>query len=167
MRIPQRRSQLLKRSDEPAVLHLTAQGIQKLKDELERLERYDHPQAVDDVHRFGEMGDRSENAEYQEAKFRLSRTDGRIFSIKDRLKRAVVIQSDASDKIQLGSTVVLHVNNQEKTYLIVGPQEANPTQGRISYVSPLGSELLGHGAGEEVTIKTANGETMYKILEVK
>lgn len=169
MRVPIRKSeQSRKYHDEGGAIPLTAAGIQRLKDTLRRLEKYDLPQAIADTARTAELGDFSENAEYQEAKARMRRTHARIFSLKDRLTRAVAINSDArmAGKVQLGSTVVLAVGRARKTYEIVGPQETDPSRGRISHRSPLGVALIGRKAGEAVTLHAEKGDSMYRIIRV-
>ena len=167
MRLPQRKSQLLKRTDESAPLYLTADGIQRLETELDRLKRIDRPQAVQDFSRFGELGDRSENAEYQEAKFRLTRIDGRIFSLTERLKRAIPITHTSSNTVKLGSTVVIRRHDKETTYLIVGQQEAHPAKGRLSHLSPLGSALLGRSVGDEVRFETPVETSICRIIQIR
>ena len=170
MPLPKRRWERLKnRDDETAVIYLTPGGKARLERDLIDLEKNQQPQAISDVSRTVAMGDLSENAEYQEAKHRLARIHGRIFSIKDRLRRVVLIQKNpqTNGTIQLGSTVTVLVRTQEKTYELVGPAEANPSKGRISYLSPVGEALLGHRAGERVTLQTENGEVEYQILSVE
>ncbi len=168
MRLPIRKSALLKKRDDEDVVFLTKSGAEGVKRELERLERIDRPKAIEDVSIAVKQGDLSENAEYQEAKSRLARTDSRIFSLKERLKRISIIQHDAtSGSDQLGSTVVVEVQGKQKTYEIVGPRESNPARGRISHVSPLGAALLHHTTGETITVETPQGEMSYRIIEIK
>lgn len=168
MQLPQRRSQQLRVKDDDGVIYLTQPGVDRLKNELERLTQ-DLPQATADVSRTVAMGDLSENAEYQEARGKLSRMQARIFSIKDRLKRISVIQTDGSadGRVGLGSTVTVRVGDIEKTFQIVGPAESNPTRGRISNVSPLGAALMHRGEGEIVKIQTPGGEVGYEVLRVE
>ncbi len=169
MRLPKRQSQLLRQQHEPTgPLHMTATALQRLKDEIERLQTHDRPQAVEDVSRSVQLGDLSENAEYQEAKSRLARIDGRLFSLQEKIKRAQLIQSNTSQngQIQLGSTVTLKNGTEQKTYYIVGPHETNPERGRISHLSPLGSALVGHIIGDVVTVQTPSREIAYLILNV-
>ncbi|HBO99694.1 TPA: transcription elongation factor GreA [Candidatus Uhrbacteria bacterium] len=170
MRLPIRKSEQLKQKayDENTAF-LTADGLERLKKVLHDLEDIQLPQAVQDVRRTGEFGDFSENAEYQEAKSRMRRLHSRIFSLKERIKHAVVIQQDKNKKgqVQLGSTVILEKDGQQKTYEIVGPQETDPLRGRISHVSPLGSAILGRKQGEEITILgTEKNETTYRIIRI-
>ena len=158
---------MMKGEDGP--VYLTKAGLQKLEEQIIRLEKIEHPQAVKDVQITGEFGDFSENAEYQEAKHRLRSITSRIIILKERLRNAVMIEKDENDlnRIQIGSTVVLQMNERTLTFEIVGPQEANPLRGRISHVSPLGSHLIGHEVGETITVTTMGDSLVYKILEVK
>lgn len=167
MRIPKRRSQELKTVyDEEPVL-LTPDGLKRLKTERERLDKVERPQAVQDVYEARQKGDLSENAEYQEARSRLSRLQSRIFNIDEKLKRAKVITKQSSGKIGIGSVVVLQTGGKTKIYSIVGPHEADVLRGRISHLSPLGSELLQHSTGDIIVLHTQQGDTEYKIIEVK
>ncbi len=167
MRLPTRKSELLKRTtDDDGPIFMTAGGIQKLKDQLETLEKKELPEAIQDVKTTGELGDFSENAAYSEAKSRMRRIHSRILSLKERLKRVEVIKKSGTDRVQLGSTVVLDVGGAQKTFEIVGPQEANPARSRISHVSPLGSALLGAKLGETIKLASNSGQTLYRIVEI-
>jgi transcription elongation factor GreA len=159
MQIPKRRGQGVNKFGQRDE-HLTADAVARLKRTLERLEREERPRAVDDL---------SENAGYQEAKGLVARLDGRIFSLKDRIKNAIIIESgaDSQGRARIGATVTVRVRGKERMYEIVGSQETNPSGGRISHRSPLGSSLIGRAAGERVTIASAAGEIEYEILEVR
>lgn len=167
MRLPKRRSRdlLQPSADEP--FYLTPEGIRGLERELERLDTVERPQAVQDVSAAVQKGDLSENAEYQEARSRLSRLEGRIFSLRDRLKRAEVIKKKPGGAVDIGSVVVVLVNGAEKTFAIVGPQEVNAATGRISYLSPLGSALMGHTKDQSVRVTTDAGSQEYLIRDVR
>ncbi len=169
MRLPLRKHERLKIHKDEGLLHLTKDGLEKLKRTLVDLQKVQLPQAIEDVKRTAEFGDFSENAEYQEAKSRLRRIHARIFSIGEELKRVSVITHDAQEvgHVQLGSTVVLETNGTQKNYHIVGPHEANPVKGKISHVSPLGSRLVGKTVGEIVHIPTTQGEIEYKIVSIE
>lgn len=167
MRLPKRRAQLLNpHQDKEDVLWMTQEGIDHLKRQLKDLESQ-KPQAVEAMAFALSLGDFSENAEYQDAKARLARLHSRIFSINDRLRRAKPVASTGSDIVQMGSTVTVRVNNKEKTFRIVSGHEANPSQGRVSSVSPVGGALIGKSVDEEVTIKTEQGTTIYTIIAIK
>jgi transcription elongation factor GreA len=167
MQLPKRRSQQLRQqmNDETGPVYLTPRGVENLKRTLSDLEA-ERPSIVADLTRAIAMGDLSENAEYTESKARLARIDGRIFGIKERLKRVVLIEEGASDVVRLGSTVVVSVEGRQKTYRVVGPSETDPMKGRISHVSPLGSALLDHKVGDAVYVKTDRGDVMYGIVEI-
>lgn len=170
MRLPTRQKELdnnqLKGDDGP--VYLTKAGLEKIHHQLKDLE-IRHKQAVKDTQTTGEFGDFSENAEYQEAKHRLRSISSRMTILKERLKNVIVIEKDEKnkDRVQLGSIVELNMNGILMTFEIVGPQEANPMHGRISHVSPLGSAIIGHMAGEDIIVKTGEDQLVYKILEVK
>jgi transcription elongation GreA/GreB family factor len=168
MRLPKRTSELFKKNTDDPVLHLTSDAHEQIKRELGDLQKRQRPQAVEDVSRSRELGDLSENAEYREARHRLSRIDGRIFHLTERLKRVILIEKnlETDGRVRLGSNVTVEVDGQTKTYSIVGPHESNPSYGRISHVSPLGSALLNHVAGERITIPLQNREATYEIKTV-
>ena len=167
MRLPQRRSQMMVKHG-PETDHLTEESVNRLKKTLYELENIERPKIVVDLAHAITLGDFSENAEYQDAKARLSRIDGRIFGMKERIKHAIVITSGSPDgKIGLGSTVDLIINGKQKTYRILGPQEADPSKGRISHLSPLGSALMGKSVGDIVDYKTPDGlPSQVEVVEV-
>lgn len=170
MRLATRKKELennqLKGDDGP--VYLTKAGLEKIKHQLVDLE-VQHKQAVKDVQTTGEFGDFSENAEYQEAKHRMRNISSRMTFMKERLKNVVLIEKDENDldRVQIGSTVVLQMNDRTLTFEIVGHQEANPMHGRISNASPLGSALIGHRVGDEISVITMGDELIYTILEIK
>lgn len=104
------------------------------------------------------LGDRSENAEYKDAKAALSRLNTRILSIQDRLRRAVIIQG------QMYTVEVEGKPETRKTYEVVGAFEADPARGRISNESPLGKMLIGREAGDLVQIKNPTATVSYRIV---
>ncbi|MFH1632093.1 MAG: transcription elongation factor GreA [bacterium] len=168
MQIPKRKGEedrrLLKKTDN----FLTVGKIKRLKVDLERLKQQ-IPTAAEEVRRTAEMGDLSENAAYQIAKHTLRKIHSRILVIEDQLRNAIPIDESASadGKVRIGSTVKLKLNNSEIEYQIVGERETNPSQGRISHTSPLGSALLGHTVGDAVTIEAGDRKVEYTILQVK
>ena len=159
-------------------VYLTPEGIKRLETRLARL-KASLPAAIAETARTSAYGDRSDNAEYKEAKGILRRTHGQIFNIEDQLKRVVVILAPgagAAGTIQLGSTVTVMPEpagkdvawaGQQKTFRILGASETDPSRGRISHTSPLGAALLGHIKGDVVIVQTPGGIQKYKITEVK
>lgn len=166
MRVPKRKSEEDRRKlQDDGPIFLTKEGIDKLKRSIKNIER-DIPPAREELQRTREMGDLSENAAYQIAKHNLRRMQGRLLHLTERLKNAIEIQPDDSGVVQLGSMVVVEQNKKESTYEIVGPLEANPLQGRISNISPLGNALLGHTKDETISYKLPDGEREVRILNV-
>jgi transcription elongation factor GreA len=167
MQIPKRRSQSLQVREEQDNL-VTADKLARLKRDLDDLERNQRPKIVEDLVYAREQGDLSENAEYQDAKAKLARLDGRVFNLKERIKNAQVIEhaSDSSGKVRVGSKVTVLNQGQERTYWLVGTQESDPSRGMISHRSPLGSALLGHAAGEVVSFERDGQSVEYRIIEV-
>jgi transcription elongation factor GreA len=162
------------RENDGEPVHLTPAGIARLEKEVADLKRR-LPTLAGEAARTAAYGDRSDNAEYKQAKGALRFAHRRIFEIEQQLKRAVAIASgpSADGTIQLGSTVVLELlKNDEidakkilKTYEIVGPAETDPTHGRISHKSPLGVALIGHTKGDVVQIKATGQE--YRIVDIR
>jgi transcription elongation factor GreA len=157
-------------------VYLTPEGVKRLEARLARL-KASLPAAIEETSRTSAYGDRSDNAEYKEAKGILRRTHGQIFNIEDQLRRVVVIASgtDAAGVVQLGSTVIVEIKKNgapssataRKTFRILGPSETDPARGRISHTSPLGAALIGHSAGDVVAVQTPGGTQEYKIVEVR
>jgi transcription elongation factor GreA len=146
-------------------IHLTKFGYEKLLKEQERL-LAERPAAVDTLKRARELGDLSENGFYKASRAKLSQIDGRLFHLKMLLKTAEIIEQAGGDRVALGSTVTIANGPTEKVFMIVGRQEANPAQGRISDVSPIGQVLLGKKVGETVTINAPSGEIHYTIVKI-
>jgi transcription elongation factor GreA len=148
--------------------HLTADGLARLKEKLSRLkERL--PALAEETRRTAAYGDRSENAEYKEAKSSLRRANWQVLQLEDQIKRAEVINStpNTSGLVGLGSTVVLGGKGKEKTFEILGSHETDPAHGRISYESPLGAALMRRRKGDIVMVQTAKGPVEYKIIEIR
>jgi transcription elongation GreA/GreB family factor len=166
MQIPKKRRVNLLSDDEP--IYLTAQGIARLQARLARLKR-ELPGAIAEAARTGAYGDRSDNAEYKEAKGILRRTQRQVWNLEEEMKRVVEIKPgrNASETIQLGSTVTLELKNgNRKKFQILGTLETDPEKGIISHKSPLGAALMDHRTGEKITIKTAKGKWEYGIIKI-
>ncbi len=148
-------------------VYLTPEGVKRLTTRLARL-KASLPAAIAETSRTSAYGDRSDNAEYKEAKGILRRTHGQIFNIEDQLRRIVTIPSGtgAAGTVQLGSTVKLSINGVVKTFRILGSSETDPGHGRISHTSPLGAALLGHIVGDVVVVQAPGGTQEYTIVEV-
>ncbi len=150
-----------------SISYLTTQGLEKLREELALLKTQKRPDAIKRIEEAKAMGDLSENAEYDDAKEAQDMIEQRIFQLEEMLKSYQLID-DVTDskKVRVGSTVVVEVNGKEKTYVIVGSNEADPVTGKISNESPLGQALLSLTPGKTVSVKTPAGETMYKVVSI-
>lgn len=147
--------------------YLTPQGLTQLQQELEELKLVKRPHAIKRIEEAKAMGDLSENAEYDDAKEAQAMVEARIYEIDEILKNYQLIDDTAgSKKVRVGSTVRVEVNGKERTYMIVGSNEADPVSGKISNESPIGLALIGTAPGEKVAVQTPGGETVYKIVSI-
>lgn len=168
MQIPRRRSDA-RRAHDDGPIPLTRDGLANLKRRLERL-KSDLPHLRSEAARTAAFGDRSDNAEYTEAKSQLRRANRQLLVLQDQINRAVIIAPgpSASGTVQLGSTVVLETDGGgHSTFQILGPRETDPGNGRISDRSPLGAALMNHAVGDTVTVQAGNGAREYRIIEVR
>ena len=154
--------------DGDTVVYLTPAGLKSLDAEILRLDTVDRPRAVKDVSEAVQKGDLSENAEYQESRARLTRTEGRIFRLREKRKRVEVIKkSKEATVVDIGTTVTIAHMREKKTYEIVGPEETNPSRGRISFRSPLGAQLMGKKKGDRITITVKGIPTEYEVDSIE
>lgn len=146
---------------------LTKEGLEKLKKELEVLVQERRKEVIERIQEAVAHGDLSENADYAQAKEEQAFIEGRIQELEEMIKNAEIIQTDGSRSIvSIGSTVKLKTNGEEKVYTIVGSNEANPAEGRISNESLVGSQLIGRKPGEDIEVATPSGKAVYKIVEI-
>lgn len=146
---------------------LTPEGHKKLLQELEVL-RQKRKEIADRIQEAKELGDLSENAEYHEAKNDQAFSEGRIVEIEALLNNARVVSKSSKNTgtIQLGSMVTVSKGNQKFTYHIVGINEADPLNGKISNESPLGKVFLGKKKGDTVEVQTPKGPQVFTIGEI-
>jgi len=149
---------------------ITKQGFEQLRDELDRLRKKERPQVIQAIAEARAHGDLSENAEYHAAKERQSFVEGRIKELETKMANAEIIQTGnlSSDKVVFGTTVVLldEDGKTKKKFTLVGQDESDLKNGRISVVSPVGKALIGHKVGDEVTITTPAKVVTYEILQI-
>src|SRR6188474_3055709 len=148
--------------------YLTPEGAKKLATELNRLLNVDRSKVVKEVAEAAAQGDRSENAEYIYGKKKLREIDRRIRFITKRLDSAVVVkQESAHAEVRFGATVeVEDENGKQSRYLVVGPDEAAPAEGRISFQSPLGRALMKRKVGDVVSVVRPAGEIEIEIKAI-
>ncbi|MFH1947534.1 MAG: GreA/GreB family elongation factor [Candidatus Magasanikbacteria bacterium] len=146
---------------------MTAVKLNELEKKLEKLKKV-RPGLAKEVARLAELGDFSENVEYQLAKGRLRGVNGGILKLERQIADAVIISTDKNNKtVQIGSVVIVETAGKEKTYQILGSSETNPEKGIISHSSPIGSALLGGRVGDIVEVKIGDKKVEYRILEIK
>ncbi len=150
---------------------MTPTGHQKLKDELEQLLKFARPENVKAIAEARAHGDLSENAEYHAAKEKQSFIEGRIQEINGKLALANVIDPSkiTQDKVAFGATVtLLDVDtDEEKSYMLVGPEEADVKIGKISIYSPIAKSLIGKREGDEVIVRAPAKTIEYEVLEIR
>lgn len=146
---------------------LTQEGLTKLNEELKYLINDKRKEVIERIREAAAHGDLSENADYAQAREEQSFIEGRIQEIEDMVKNAEIITaSNQHNNVAIGSTVTVQVNGADKTYTIVGSNEANPLEGRISNESMVGRALLGKKIGDMVTITAPAGDMEYKITAI-
>ncbi len=148
----------------------TQQGYQELVDELYRRTHEEREKIKNDIATARGFGDLSENAEYDAARNDQAKNEARIKELEELIENAVILDESNIDSsvISLGSTVKLlnKTVNAEFTYALVGSNEANPAEGKISDQSPIGAALIGKKAGDEITVEVPNGTLVMKVIEV-
>ncbi|MEO0328178.1 MAG: transcription elongation factor GreA [Pseudomonadota bacterium] len=150
---------------------MTAAGHSALETELNRRQAEDRPSIIQAISEARAHGDLSENAEYHAAKEQQSLNEGRISELEDLLSRSEIIDVSklSGDSIKFGATVHLadEDTDEESTYQIVGDQEADVKQGKISISSPISRALIGKSEGDSVEVVAPGGARSYEILSVK
>ncbi len=150
-----------------AKTYLTDEGFKKLKEELEYLKTVKRQEVARRIHEAKELGDLSENAEYSAAKDAKAETEVRVSEIEQLLKDAIIIAEPKKiGVVQVGSTIVVDSGSGSRKYTIVGRNEANPSEGKISNESPLGAAFLGKKTNDKVNVITPKGVTVYKIKSI-
>jgi transcription elongation factor GreA len=146
---------------------LTQEGLVKLNDELKYLVNEKRKEVIERIREAAAHGDLSENADYAQAREEQSFIEGRIQEIEDMIKNAEIITaSNQHSVVTIGSTVTVKINGQEKKYTIVGSNEANPIQGKISNESLVGRALLGKKLGDKFKVTTPAGEMEYEVTAI-
>ena len=149
---------------------ITADGYARLEAELKRLKTVERPDAIRAISAAREHGDLAENAEYHAARERQSFIEGRVRELQDKLGRAEVIDVGklSGKAIKFGATVTLadEETDEKSTYQLVGADEADVTDGRISITSPVARALIGRGIGDLVHVETPSGGRSYEVIKI-
>lgn len=151
---------------------MTANGAQKLREELLQLKKYERPKIIQAIAEARAHGDLRENAEYHAAKEQQSFMEGRIAEIEENLSTAEIIDTqslNADGKVVFGATVdLLNVETDEEVcYQIVGELEADIESGRVSIRSPIARALIGKEEGDLITVRAPGGDIEYEVLSVR
>lgn len=151
-------------------VYLTSAGIARLREELDELVNTRRPALAERLRQAIQQGDLWENADYAAAKEEQAFLEGRIQQIEMMLQNAVLIEENGpTGEVCLGSrvTVIEEGFDDPEVFQLVGPAEADPGQGRISYESPLGQALLNRRPGERVRVQAPAGETVFRVVAIE
>ena len=150
-------------------VHITPEGLEAVRKEHENLVQVWRPEIASKIKAARELGDLSENFEYHAAKNEQGMKEARIKELEVILKNHVLIQDNrVPGQVSMGSTVRFREEGEdEESYRIVGPAEADPKAGRVSYESALGKAMLGHKVGDVVQISSPNGSYRVRIVGVE
>lgn len=150
---------------------MTAAGYTRIEKELKRLKGEERPSIIKAISEAREHGDLSENAEYHAAKEKQAHIAGRMAMLDDRIARAQVIDTTGktADRVSFGASVKLSdtETDDEVLYTLVGEDEADAKQGRISVTSPVARALMGREVGDEVSVKVPKGVREFEVLEIR
>ncbi|MBN1537963.1 MAG: transcription elongation factor GreA [Anaerolineales bacterium] len=148
---------------------LTREGFQKLQEELDYLRTIKRQEVANRLHEAMEGGELIEDAEYEAAKNEQAFVEGRIQELEILLANARVIEGTGkSETVQIGARVTIREDdNEPEEYIIVGPAEANPRNGRVSNESPLGRALMDHRAGDQIHVEAPGGSFTVQLLKVE
>src|SRR5688572_4054829 len=150
---------------------MTPQGFERMKEELKQLKNVERPKISAEIGAARELGDLSENAEYHAAKERQGFIEGRIKDLEIKVGLAEVIDPKklSGDRVVFGATVTLTDldDDKETTYQIVGDDEADLKQGKISISSPIARQLIGKVQGDEVEIRSPKGAKTFEVSKVQ
>lgn len=150
--------------------YITPEGKEELERELKQLINVRRPQLAQKLKEAVAQGDLKENADYHDTREQKAIVEGRIQYIENILRSAEIISTTGkSDEVRVGSKVTIRFDgeDEDETYMIVGAAEANPSEGKISHVSPIGKALIGRKKGENVQASTPSGEIAFKIRKIK
>lgn len=151
-------------------IFITQEGLDKIKAELERMKTVERKEVQKMIGEAKSYGDLSENSEYDAAKTKEAQLETKIIELENKIKYAKIISAEDmnTSHVTVGSTVRIYDEEfeEEIEYRIMGEDESDPLNGKISNTSPVGSALLGKKVGDVVKVQTPGGEAVYKILKI-
>ena len=150
-------------------VYLTENGLEELKKELENLINVRRPENIQAIKEARSLGDLSENAEYDAARNEQAQIEARIQQLEKMLENVSIITEVSKDTVGIGNTVSIKYvdDDEEEEYKIVGSQEADPFESKISNESPIAQALFEHKVGDIVTVESPNGSYEVEIIEIK
>jgi transcription elongation factor GreA len=150
-------------------VYLTQEGLDDLKKELDNLINVRRPENIQAIKEARSLGDLSENAEYDAARNEQAQIEGRITQIEKMLENVSIITEVKTDTVGIGNTVSIKYvdDDEEDEYKIVGSQEADPFESKISNESTIAQALFNHKVGDVVTVESPNGNYDVEIIEIK
>lgn len=147
---------------------ITQEKFDELKKNIKHLKENIQPHLIKEVKRLAELGDFSENVEYQLAKGKLRGINSKMLKIEKQIASAQIIKANKnSSSVQIGNLVTIESSQKERQYRILGSLETDPAAGVISYQSPLGLELMNKKVGDTVAIKLDDKTVEYKIIKIQ
>jgi transcription elongation factor GreA len=149
--------------------YLTKEKFAELKTELEQLRNVRRKEVAESLEYAKKLGDLSENAEYHEAREEQAKVEDRISHLEMVLKTATILNEKHSSTVSIGSTVVAQKEGEKenKKFMIVGSEEVDTANGKLSNHSPIGAALMGKTKGDTITVTTPKGKVVYKIIDVQ
>ncbi len=157
--------------------YISSGGLEKLKQELQERKTIKRQEIARRLEEAKSLGDLSENMEYTSAKEEQAFNEGRILELEKIIKESSIIQApikSSRQKVQLGSVVEVKmldkngkIKNDKQVFSIIGSQESNPLEGKISNESPLGKAFLGHQVNDIIEVSTPRGKVKYKIIKIR
>lgn len=156
-----------KNMDKNEKLYVTKEGLENLKAELKNLNDVKRPEIAKRIKEAREMGDISENSEYDAARQEQSFIEGRIEELEEIIKNAKISEPKEKTSVGVGCKVTVHVDGGDESFHIVGAMEANPLEKKISHESPLGAALVGKKIGDKIEVDAPVGKLIYTILKIE
>lgn len=149
-------------------IYLTSEGFLKLEEELDHLKKVERPDVIEAIKEARALGDLSENAEYSSARERQGKLEARIKELEYTLEHATIIENNNDGKVRVGSNITIKYleDDEEEEYSIVGTNEADPFENKISNESPIAAAVIGKKKGDKVTVESPNGSFDIEILKV-
>ena len=152
-------------------VYLTQEGLDELKNELDNLINVKRPENIQAIKEARSLGDLSENAEYDAARNEQAQIEARIKTVEKMLENVKIITKADTSKVSLGTTVAIKYvddddDDEGDEYKIVGSQEADPFESKISNESPIAKALMGHKVGDVVSVESPNGNYEVKVIEI-